>query len=81
MVKNMNLKLNLFSCGLAELIDRHLENSDIDCDKIADTTAISVLEKICAAVSDDTLSDFDVVEEIVHILNTFNIDTGERHDF
>lgn len=77
----MKLKRNLLSCGLTELIERQLENSDIDFDEIADSMAISALDKICAVVNDKTLSDFVAIEEIIYILHSFNIDTGERHDF
>ena len=77
----MKLKRNLLSCGLTELIERQLENSDIDFDEIADSMAISALDKICAVVNDKTLSDFAATEEIIYILHSFNIDTDERHDF
>ena len=77
----MKLKRNLLSCGLTELIERQLENSDIDFGEIADSVAISALDKICAVVNDKTLSDFAAIEEIIYILHSFNIDTGERHDF
>ena len=77
----MNLKRNLLSCGLSELIERQLENSDIDFGEIADSMAIPALDKICAVVTDKTLSDFAAIEEIIYILHSFNIDTDERHDF
>lgn len=77
----MKLKRNLLSCGLSELIERQLENSDIDFGEIADSMVISALEKTCAVVNDKTLSDFAAIEEIIYILHSFNIDTGERHDF
>ena len=77
----MKLKRNLLSCGLSELIERQLENSDVDFDEVADSMAISALDKICTVVNDKTLSAFSVIEEIIDILHSFNIDTGERHDF
>ena len=58
-----------------------LEEMSPDMSKIADTTAIIILDEIKNVICNDELSDFDTVEEIVCILEKNNIDCGGRHDF
>ena len=58
-----------------------LNISNLDISQIADTNAIFILDKIKNIIADDSLSDFDAIEEIVCLLEKNNIDCGGRHDF
>ena len=40
-----------------------------------------MLQRIKAVIDNDSLSDFDCVEEIVCIFEEFGSDGGSRHDF
>ncbi len=76
----MNIKLELLQNHICDLI-KNIFESNLDANQIADTNAISILNKIKKVIADDSLSDFDAVEEIVCILEKNNIDCGGRHDF
>lgn len=49
--------------------------------EIAKIKAVEVINGIKKVLSNDTLSDFDAIEEIVCIFEEYGIDTGGRHDF
>lgn len=75
----MGVKSELFKKGVIDSINVEIYN--IDEDLITDTLATKALEEIKAAVNNKELSDFDMAESIVEILNRYGIDTGRRHDF
>ncbi len=77
----MNIKLELLSNAILDIIMQRLENIGIDADKIADTTAINALSEIQKVIQDENISDFDAVEEIVCIFEKYKIRVGIRHDF
>ena len=77
----MNIKLELIQSHITEMVKKMLEDNVIDYSTIADTNAIIILEKIKKIIADDSLSDFDAIEEIVCVLEENNIDCGTRHDF
>lgn len=76
----MNIKHELIQSHIAEMVEKLLEENIVDC-SIADTNAIIILNEIKKVIADDSLSDFDAVEEIVCIFEKNNIDCGARHDF
>ena len=76
----MNIKLELIQNYICDMI-KNIFQSDFDANQIADSNAILILDKIKKITSDDSLSDFDAIEEIVHLLEENNIDCGSRHDF
>ena len=76
----MNIKLELIQNHICDMI-KNIFQSDFDANQIADSNAILILDKIKKITSDDSLSDFDAIEEIVHLLEENNIDCGPRHDF
>ena len=53
----------------------------IDADTIADTTATLILSEIKKIISNENISDFDAIEQIVIIFEKYGIDAGTRHDF
>ena len=76
----MDLKLELIQNHICDMI-KNIFQSDFDANQIADSNAILILDKIKKITSDDSLSDFDAIEEIVYLLEENNIDCGPRHDF
>ena len=77
----MNIKLELIQNNITEMVAKLLEDNLVDYNTIADTNAILILNQIKKVISDDSLSDFDAIEEVVCILEDNNIDCGSRHDF
>jgi len=75
----MNIKLELIQNHINDIIKIIMEDTEIS--KIADTTAITILDEIKSVICNEELSDFDAVEEIVQIFEDNNIDCGCRHDF
>ncbi len=76
----MNIKLELIQNHICDMI-KNIFESNLETNQIADTNAILILNKIKEIIADDSLSDFDAIEEIVCILEENNIDCGGRHDF
>ena len=77
----MNIKLELLSNAISEIVIERLGTICIDADKIADTVAIKVLSEIQATIKNDYISDFDAIEQIVLIFEKYGIGAGTRHDF
>ena len=77
----MNTKLELLQNHINDIIKIIMEDITPDISKIADTTAIIILDEIKKIIADDSLSDFDAIEEIICILEKNNIACGGRHDF
>ena len=77
----MNIKLELIQNYINDIIKIIMEDITPDLSKIADATAINILDEIKNVICNDELSDFDAVEEIVCILEKNNIYCGSRHDF
>jgi len=75
----MNIKLELIQNHINDIIKIIMEDTEIS--KIADTTAITILDEIKSVICNEELADFDAVEEIVQIFEDNNIDCGCRHDF
>lgn len=77
----MNIKYELIKIFLSEVANNFIDTNRLMLSKIADTTAIKILEEIRQVIANETLSDFEVVEEIVCILEKNDIYCGGRHDF
>ena len=77
----MEIKLELLSNSISELVMHRLGTIGIDADKIADTTATLILSEIKKIISNENISDFDAIEQIVIIFEKYDIDAGTRHDF
>ncbi len=43
--------------------------------------SVEILEKIRRVICNNKLSDFEMIEELVEILNSYGINTGSCHDF
>lgn len=77
----MNIKTELLKKHIIDIIEGQICDFDIDADKIADTTAIKVLSEIQEIISDEMLSDFEAIEEIVCVFEKYHLDFEGRHDF
>ncbi|MDD6483911.1 MAG: hypothetical protein PUF72_04970 [Clostridiales bacterium] len=77
----MEIKLELLSKGISECVTNSLNKLYIDTNNLIDTAAVNALSEIRDIIQNYELSDFDVVENIVLILEKYNIDCGSRHDF
>ncbi len=77
----MDIKLELLSNAISELVMQRLDTISIDADKIADTVAITMLSEIQKIIQNDEISDFDAIEKIVVLFEKYGVDAGVRHDF
>ena len=80
-VRIMDIKLELLSNAISELVMQRLDAIGIDADKIADTVAIAMLSEIQKIIQNDEISDFDAIEKIVVLFEKYGVDAGVRHDF
>ncbi len=78
----MDVKLELFARAISEAINSHIKYIDINADEIVNSTALEALNEIALVIQNPEIENgFDVVDEIIHILDKYNISTGFRHDF
>ena len=77
----MNIKLELSTAELAELIKEKLSEKEFDIAQIADTKATRILQEIQKVLANKYLSDFEIVEEIVCIFEKNNLSAEGCHDF
>ncbi len=77
----MKIKVELLKGYIHDFINSHIEDFEIDEEKIADTTAIRMLAEIQKVIKNESYSDFEAIEEIVCVFEKYNIDFGFRHDF
>lgn len=77
----MKIKSELLKRAVADIVCcRLLDFAELDENKIADTTAITMLDKIRTIIKKD-MPDFDTVEEIVKVFDEYKVDCGTNHDF
>lgn len=83
----MNIKTEILKNEIIDAVTRNLDDICIDADKIANTTAIKMIDEIqkvlvtLGADFNDKNSDFKIVEEIVCIFEKYGISAGVCHDF
>ena len=77
----MDIRIELLSNYICDVILNWLGEIDIDVSQIPQTTAISALSEIKDIIKNDKMDDFDKVDEIVEIFIKYNIDSGNCHDF
>ena len=78
----MDIKLELLAGAISDAINSRIKYIDINADEIICSTALEALSEISLVIRNPEIeNDFDVVDEIIHILDKYNIDTGFRHDF
>lgn len=77
----MDIRIELLTNSMCDIIKSKLNELDIDLNTIAQTTAIAALSEIQKVLQDKDLSDFNMIEEIVLIFEKYHIDCGACHDF
>ncbi len=77
----MKIKVELLKSYIEDYINLRIEDFDIDADKIADSTAITMLAEIQKIIKNDEYTDFDAIEEIVCLFEEYDISASPRHDF
>ena len=75
------LSFELLADDIAGLIKMRLRDIELDAEPIIESKSVSALSEIQQVIQNDTLSDFEMVEEIVCIFEKYNIDAGGCHDF
>ena len=75
------LSFELLADDIAGLIKMRLRDIELDAEPIIESKSLSALAEIQQVIQNDTLSDFEMVEEIVCIFEKYNIDAGGCHDF
>ena len=77
----MDIKLELLLNHINDFLRDAFERFPPDTSKLADGIASLALSEIKSVLSNDELSDFDAIEQIVCIMENYRIDCGGRHDF
>ena len=77
----MNIRLELFSAEIAEFIKEKLDEKELAITQTIDTKATRILQEIQYILSNEELSDFQIVEEIVCLFEKNNLSAGSCHDF
>lgn len=77
----MNIKTELLKDSITSFINNQIDDFVINADEIANSKAILILEKIQKIIQSKEYEDFDVVEEIVSLLEANGLNCGGRHDF
>ena len=77
----MNIKTEIIKSYISDMICNSMSDFDIDADKIANSKAIEMLEEIQQILKNDSLDDFEMIDEIVCVFYKNNIDAGGCHDF
>lgn len=77
----MDIKLELLRGYMADYVKHHIEDFEIDANKISDSRAIEILSEIRQVIQEEGNTDFECVEKIVLIFEKYQLSTGGRHDF
>lgn len=77
----MDIKLELACSEATERIRVIVAELEFDMNPVIDSKAVMILDRIKKCITNEELSDFEVVEHIVGIFEEYNIDIGARHDF
>ena len=69
----MNIKTEIIKSYISDMICNSISDFDIDADEIANSKAIEMLEEIQQILKNDSLDDFEMIDEIVCVFyNIFN---------
>ena len=78
--------MNLYKEILAKALSQEemhvaFPNLQLNASEIIELRCYKALQKIQAIIQNDSLSDFECIEEIVRLFETLGSDGGSRHDF
>ena len=77
----MDIKEELLQCCVEEIVEKILCGTDYDFDKMINEKAIKALDEIKSIVSDYALSDSEAMEDIIYVLERYNVGCGGKHEF
>ena len=77
----MDIRIELITNEIVEIVKNYIENTAIDFDALIESRSVAILKRICDVIRNEKLSDFEMVEEIVCVLEEHNISCGSCHDF
>lgn len=77
----MDIKLELLSGAICDAIRENMHTLHINADQIVDSKAVKILGEIKEVLHNESLDDFEMVDEIVSIFCKYDIDIGGCHDF
>jgi len=77
----MLIKTELLKSCISDYINKNISDFEIDADKIADSTAIKALSKIQAVLSNQSIDEIEMIEQIVAIFEHYHLDFGNCHDY
>ena len=77
----MDLTLELIANIFAERFSDLLYKEKLNIPTLAQNIALRALADIQQVIMDESLSDFDAIEEIVCLFEKYNLNAGFRHDF
>ena len=77
----MHIKAELLKGYIADYITKGINDFEIDADKICNSLSCEALKKIQKVIQSDELNDSQAIEEIVEILESYNVDCGSRNDY
>ena len=80
----MNIKLELLREsimeGISDSVYSALANAEIDVERSVNSLAVKALAEIREIIiNQEIVEDFDVVENIIEVLEKYNIYAGDRH--
>lgn len=76
----MNIKVELLKNYISDYVNQHINDFEIDADKITDSVAVKALSEIQNILQSDN-SDEEIVEQIVAVFEKYNLDFGSCHNY
>ncbi|MBQ8526549.1 MAG: hypothetical protein IJ460_07535 [Clostridia bacterium] len=77
----MDIRIELIINEIVEIVKNCIENTAIDFDALIESRSVAIQKRICNIIRNEKLSDFEMVEEIVCVLEEHNISCGSCHVF
>ena len=76
----MNIKVELLKNYISHYVNQHINDFEIDADKITHSVAVKALSEIQNILQSDNY-DEEIVEQIVAIFEKYNLDFGSCHNY
>ena len=76
----MNIKVELLKNYISDYVNQHINDFEIDADKITDSVAVKALSEIQNILQSDNY-DEEIVEQIVAVFEKYNLDFGSCHNY
>ena len=76
----MNIKVELLKNYISDCVNQNINDFEIDANKITDSVAIKALSEIQNILITDN-SDEEIVEQIIEVLEKYNLNFGSCHNY